>query len=318
MTFLASLMVAVGLFAAIVAVNQRSNRRVRDLSSLLQEYSPDSDSPAVNEDDDLRAAFASTGRLAERALGGSGLLAKVRATLLRSDWTISPGEFVAVSVAVAALGFLVGLLSGTVVLAFVLVLLGLLLPYVLVARSVSVRRRRFDDQLPDVLDLLAASLESGNGLSQALELVVAEAADPAASEFARVLTATRLGATLVEGLEEMSERLDSRDLTYTVQAITVQQTTGGRLAEVLHIVAEFMRSRFELKRELSALTAEGRLSAYILGGLPIALAGLIAVISPGYLNPLFTTLPGLILTFGALVLMGIAFIIMAKIIRIEV
>jgi len=246
------------------------------------------------------------------------VFARVRATLGRSDWTLSPGEFIAVSVALGGIGLLIGLLSSSIVFGVVLLLVGVVLPYALVARSVAVRRRRFDEQLPDVLDLLAASLESGAGLSQALELVVAEAANPAASEFARVLTATRLGATLVEGLEEMSTRLDSRDLVYTVQAISVQQRTGGRLAEVLKIVAEFMRGRFELKREISALTAEGRLSAYILGGLPFALAAFISLSSPGYLTPLFTTLPGLVMVFGAGTLMLISFFFMAKIVRIEV
>lgn len=318
MTLLAALLVAGGLFAVIVAVRQRSARQVRSLTALLEDYSSERSSVAVEDDADLRAALATTGRLAERALSDTGIFTRVRAVLGRSDWTLSAGEFIAVSVSLGGVGVAVGLLSGSVVLAVVLLIAGAVLPYALVARSVAVRRRRFDEQLPDVLDLLAASLESGGGLSQALELVVAEAANPAASEFARVLTATRLGATLVEGLEEMSRRLDSRDLLYTVQAISVQQRTGGRLAEVLRIVADFMRGRFELKREISALTAEGRLSAYILGGLPFAIAAFISLSSPGYLTPLFTTLPGLVMVVGAGGTMLIAFFFMAKIVRIEV
>ncbi len=186
------------------------------------------------------------------------------------------------------------------------------------ARSVARRRTRFEDQLPDVLDLLAASLASGAGIAQALELVVAEADDPTATEFGRVLNATRLGATLVEGLEAMAERLDSRDLLYTVRAIAVQQQTGGRLAEVLRIVAEFMRARFELKRDLQALTAEGRISAYILGGLPFAIGGFLAFSSPLYLRPLYTTGAGLLMLAVAGVLMLVSFGMIRRIIRIEV
>ena len=119
-------------------------------------------------------------------------------------------------------------------------------------------------------------------------------------------------------IEQMAERLDSRDLLYTVRAITVQQRTGGRLAEVLRIVAEFMRARFELKRELQALTAEGRISAYILGSLPFAIGGFIALTSPDYLTPLFTTGGGRILLAGSGALMLVAFAMMRKIIRIEV
>ena len=158
-----------------------------------------------------------------------------------------------------------------------------------------------------MLDLIAASLEAGGGISQALELVVAEADEPSATEFARVLAATRLGATLVDALRDMAERLDSRDLRYTVQAVAIQQRTGGRLAEVLRIVAEFMRGRAEVRREIRALTAEGRLSAYVLGGLPFAARRLHQPGQPRLPDPAVHQLAGLVLLGGTAVLMGIAF-----------
>jgi tight adherence protein B len=223
-----------------------------------------------------------------------------------------------VSLAAGALGCVVGFLAGSPPLAVLLLLVGVAGPYALVVRSVSRRRAKFDDQLPDILDLLAASLQSGAGISAALELVVAEAAEPAAGEFGRVLNATRVGESLVDALQTMADRLDSRDLVYTVQAIAVQQRTGGKLAEVLSVVAEFMRSRFELKRELRALTAEGRLSAIILGGLPFAIGGVISLTSPEYLRPLYTTGIGAVMLIGAGVLMLGAFVAMARIVRIEV
>lgn len=315
-TALAALLVAAGVFCAFVAIRAKGTRRVKDLRAVLEtfETGPGGD---VQPTDDLRAALARTGRMAEKALGETGFLNKLRATLARSDWTLSAGEFLAVSAGLALTGLVLGLLAGSVPLGVVLLLVVGIAPYALVSRSVSRRRRRFEDQLPDVLDLLAASLESGAGISQALELVVAEADDPAACEFGRVLNATRFGATLVEGLEEMAIRLDSRDLIYTVRAIAVQQRTGGRLAEVLHIVADFMRARFELKREIQGLTAEGRLSAYILCGLPFFLAGFIALTSPTYLVPLYTTGIGLLMIAGAGVLMLLSFAMIRKIIRIE-
>ncbi len=315
-TLLPALMVGVGLLAVVVSLRLRSERKVHNLSALLDDYSASTVSLA--EQDDLRVALARTGRVAERAFAETRLLGKVRRVLARSDWTLTPGEFLATSAVTALAGFVVGLLSSGAVLAVLLAGTGLVLPYLLVSRSVSRRRRAFEEQLPDVLDLLAASLESGAGIAAALELVVAEAPDPAASEFARVLTATRLGSSLVEGLELMAERLDSRDLVYTVQAISVQQRTGGRLAQVLQIVADFMRGRFELKREISALTAEGRLSAYLLGGLPFGIAGVVSLLNPGYLAPLFTTAPGLVMVAVASVLMLIAFYAMSRIIKIEV
>jgi tight adherence protein B len=317
-SLLLALLVAGGLFVAVVASRAQSDLRVRDLRKVLDTYSSaDADVPA-QEDDELRRALAQSGRLAERAFAQTGVFARVRTTLARSDWTLSPGEFISVSLVAAVVGVLVGVVSSSPPLALLLGALGLVGPFLLVTRSVNRRRAAFEEQLPDVLDLLAASLESGAGIAAALELVIAEAPDPAASEFARVLTATRLGATLVEGLADMADRLDSRDLLYTVQAISVQQRTGGKLAEVLGIVADFMRGRAELRREIKALTAEGRLSAYILGGLPFAIAGFISLVNPDYLDPLYTTLPGLLMLAVAGALMTVSFFFMARIIKIEV
>ena len=317
-SFVLALIVAGGLFVAVVASRTSSQIRVRDLRKVLDTYSSTDAEVPAQEDDELRRALAQTGRLAERAFSDTGLFARVRTTLARSDWTLSPGEFIAVSLVAGVIGVAVGVLSSAPPLALLLGLVGLLGPFGLVTRSVNKRRAAFEDQLPDVLDLLAASLESGAGIAAALELVIAEASDPAASEFARVLTATRLGATLVDGLADMAERLDSRDLLYTVQAISVQQRTGGKLAEVLGIVADFMRGRAELRREIKALTAEGRLSAYILGGLPFGIAGFVSITNPDYLEPLYTTLPGLVMLAVAGTLMLVSFFFMARIIKIEV
>lgn len=315
---LGALLVAVGLFAVIVSARSRTGRRVRDLDAVLDSYSKGSGPISPSEDPDLRRALAQTGRLAERALSGTSIVGKVRAQLARSDWTLSPGELINVSVGASVVGVVVGLVCSSPPLAVILGIVGAFGPYALVVRSVAKRRERFDDQLPDILDLLAASLQSGAGVAAALELVVSEASEPAASEFGRVLSATRLGESLVDAMQVMADRLDSKDLVYTVQAITVQQRTGGRLAEVLGIVAEFMRGRFELRREIRALTAEGRLSAYLLGGLPFAIAGFIAVTQPTYLEPLYKTGTGLAMLGIAGVLMFFAFISMSRIVKIEV
>lgn len=315
---LAALLVAIGLFALVVAVRSRSGRKVRDLDAVLDAYSQRSGPVDPSHDADLRRALAQTGRLAEKALSGTSVVGKVRAQLARSDWTLSPGELINVSLAASVVGVIIGLVCSSPVLAVLLGIVGAFGPYALVVRSVARRRARFDDQLPDILDLLAASLQSGAGVAAALELVVSEADEPAAGEFGRVLTATRVGESLVDALQVMADRLDSKDLLYTVQAITVQQRTGGRLAEVLAIVAEFMRGRFELRREIRALTAEGRMSAYLLGALPFAIAGFLAVNSPEYLEPLYQTGKGLVMLAGASVLMLIAFFSMSRIVKIEV
>jgi tight adherence protein B len=169
-----------------------------------------------------------------------------------------------------------------------------------------------------MLDLIAASLESGASVMRALELVVEEADEPMSSEFGRVLTATRMGTELSEALSALSVRLGSRDVDWTVQAISVQQRTGGRLADILRIVARTMRSRGEVKREVDALTVEGRLSGLILGALPFFIAAVMLIVSPDYLKPLFHETAGLVMVAGASVLMLVGFVWMRRIIRVEV
>lgn len=310
----AALLMASGLFTVVVARHGRSARRVKNLRALLEATYIEEERPS----DEVSSLLARSGVAAERAFKGTRTLAKLKATVARSDWRLSAGELLAVCGFFALVGGFVGVSAGSLTLAVLLGGAGLFAPVGLVKRSVAKRRSHFEAQFPDVLELLAAGLESGSAIGSALSLVVAEAEEPAASEFARVLAATRLGSPLVEALATLAERLDSEDLAWTVQAIIVQQRTGGRLADILRSVASFMRSREELRREVKALTAEGRLSAYILGALPFGLAVMISLGNPTYLTPLFTTLPGLVMLGGVGIMMSVAFVMMARIVKIEV
>lgn len=311
-----ALLVGVGLFAVVVSTQARKRRRVRNLRELVETAYLESGSGETAKE--TSKILARAGLLTERALGRSGAFARVTSRIERSDWEVTPGEFIAASVVAGMLGAGVGVVGSSTGLAVLLAAAGLTIPYLIMSRSVERRRAAFEDQFPDVLDLLAAALESGSSIQQSLEVVVSEASEPAASEFGRVLSAARLGAPLVDALKAMSERLGSRDLTWTVQAIVVQQRTGGRLADILRTVGEFMRAREEVRRELRALVAEGKLSAYILGALPFAVAGFLLLTNPDYLDPLFSTLPGLVMVVGASVMMVFGFFVMSRIIKIEV
>jgi tight adherence protein B len=313
---LAGLLLATGIIVAVVGNERAKRRQVRDLRAVLDLQAL---SPARPEDaDETSSLLARSGLLAERALGGASVFHRLASVLDRSDWTLTPGEFAVVCAVAAGLAGFIGFAALGVVVGFVAAGVALVTPYLLVLRSVTRRRVAFEAQFPDVLDLIAASLESGASISHALQLVVDEADEPAAGEFGRVLTATRVGASLPEALQEAAVRIGSEDLDWTVTAITVQQHTGGKLAEILRVVARTMRDRDEVKRELVALTAEGRLSAYILGGLPFALAGFLLMSNPGYLSPLYRDPLGLTLVIGASVLMLVGFAWMRRIVRVEV
>jgi tight adherence protein B len=314
-TIIAALLVAAGIAMCAVALARRARRRLTNLRQELElAYLDD----GAVEPKDVSSLLARSGAYTERALQGTGILNRVAANIERSDYEVKPGELVLISLAAAVVSLALALAVGSPILGVVLVVVSLLAPYTLVARSVHKRMRRFEAQFPDILDLVAASLESGASVAQAFELVVAEAQEPAASEFARVLAGTRMGESLIDSLDDLALRLGSRDVQWTVRAIGVQQRTGGRLAEVLRIVAGVMRSREEIRREIRALTAEGRLSAYVLTGLPIVFTAFLALVRPAYLEPLYTTALGVAMLCGGGLMLAISYVVMMRIVKIEV
>ena len=136
-------------------------------------------------------------------------------------------------------------------------------------------------------------------------------------EFARVVAETRLGDPLVDALGRMAKRLEVRDMDWVVQAIRIQQTVGGRLADLLHTLADFIRAREEVRRDVAVLTAEGRISAYVLTALAPFMFFAIQVISPGYMKPMYSG-TGLMMLIGTVVLMTFGSVIIFRMCKIEV
>ena len=152
--------------------------------------------------------------------------------------------------------------------------------------------------------MIAGSLRSGWGIQQAIDLIVDQTQDPAATEFRRVQSETRLGLSLEESLNKMAARLDSVDFAWIVSAIGIQREVGGNLAEVLDIAAAAIRERAELRREVVALTAEGRFSAIILVGLPFVMFGGLLFVGPRYIGQMTSSIYGLaMLGLAALLLL---------------
>lgn len=180
------------------------------------------------------------------------------------------------------------------------------------------RRAAFADQLPDVLQLVASSLRSGFSLAQSIDAVVREDTQPTAGEFSRALAATRIGAELEGALERVASRMRSADLAWVVMAVRIQRQVGGNLAEVLMNTVVTMRDRAQTRRHVRALSAEGRLSAYVLIGLPVFLAGFLFWFRPEYMRPLYTTLLGMVMLAGAFVLLVLGSLWMRKLVRVEV
>lgn len=237
--------------------------------------------------------------------------------LERARIALRPAEFlmvwVASGVAFALLGMLLAGPLGLVTFG----VLGAALPPLAVARRTARWRRRFEAQLPDVLDLAASSMEAGHSLLTALQLVAEDADEPMGTELQRVLAETQVGRPLLDALDAMAVRLDCPDFTWTVEGVRIQLEVGGRLAEMLRTLSGFMRAREEVRRELRALIAEGKLSAYVLAALPVLMFLFMRMAAPSYVSTLWTTGTGRLLLGGAVVLMAGAGAVMARIVRLE-
>lgn len=180
------------------------------------------------------------------------------------------------------------------------------------------RTRKFADQLPDALQLVVGSLRSGFSLPQSIDSLVREGADPVAGELGRALSETRLGGDLEDSLERVGERNASQDMIWLVMAIRIQREVGGNLSETLETAVNTMRERGRLVRHVRTLSAEGRLSAMILLGMPIVLGGWMFVFRRDYLRPLYTEPLGLAMLVGAVVMVGLGALWLRKLVQVEV
>ncbi|HEY7590988.1 MAG TPA: type II secretion system F family protein [Candidatus Limnocylindrales bacterium] len=229
----------------------------------------------------------------------------------------TPMLFVALSLGLPALRSPVALL--------VAALLGFIMPRMWLTRRKSGRLRAFDKQLPDTITLIANALRAGSSFLQAIELVVRESRPPVSTEFGRVIREVNLGLPFEQALENMVRRVRSDDLELMATAISIQHTVGGNLAEILDSIAYTIRERIRIKGEIRTLTAQQRLSGYVVGFLPIGLAGFIFVAAPKFFDPMFANPPGIlglpagiiIMAFG-LFMMFIGFMLIRKIVDIEV
>lgn len=180
------------------------------------------------------------------------------------------------------------------------------------------RLEKFETQLPDALDLMSRSLRAGNPLMESFKFVSEEMKPPISADFGRAWSNVNYGVSLKVSLADLLERTPSVSLRSLATAILVQRETGGNLAEILDKITGVLRARAKFQRRLRTLTAEGRASGWVLGGLPFALAGLISLNSPAYLPMLINDPMGTKLITGCLSLMGLGLFWISRIVKIRV
>ena len=253
--------------------------------------------------------FATAGGFAER----------LDAMLEAAGVAVRSGEFVIASVGATFAGAVLGvLIIGNLILGLIVAVAAGAGPWIALQVGLNRRADKLRDQLPDVLTILASSLRAGHSFLQALDTVSKEISEPARTEFNRVVAEIRLGRPTEEALEALAERVGSEDFKWAVLAVNIQRTVGGNLAEILDNVSDTLRERAIMRRQVKVLTAEGRLSAYVLVALPFAIALYMFSVNPTYIGLLFSETIGRFMLGTALVLIGLGVVWMRKIVDIDV
>lgn len=245
-------------------------------------------------------------------------VARVARDLARANLTLRVAEYYYIRVGLAVLLGAALTLFRDPFTGLVGAFLGYFLPRGWVGRRIGGRLNAFNKQLPDTITLLSNSLRAGSSFLQSIELVSREAGSPMSEEMSRVVREVNLGLGMDEALRNLVRRIKSDDLDLMVTAIGIQQQVGGNLAEILDTIAFTIRERVRIKGEIRTLTAQGRYSGYLVALLPVALAFVLNLINPEFMEPLFTQLIGRILVGIGVVLMAIGFFAIRRITDIKV
>lgn len=309
---------ALAAYAIFLLISKDNN-----LNNVLQPYSEGYGPQGELEPED-DGSYAKTA-LIQRAVEvtesfaeSQGYLGRAEGALERANLPLRAGEALFFYGSVVLIATILGLALGGLFVALIFGGMAALIPPAAVSFLANKRRKKFLSQLPDTLQLLSGTLRAGYSLMQGVEAVSQEVENPMGAELRRVVTESRLGRPLEESLDGVAERMASPDFAWAVMAIRIQREVGGNLSELLLTVADTMTQRERLRRDVAALTAEGRMSAIVLGLLPIGLGLAMYVINREYTSKLLNDTLGNILLGGAVVMMIIGFVWMKKIIDIEI
>jgi tight adherence protein B len=250
--------------------------------------------------------------------GARAIIEDIRIKLQQADLTWDVTTFLGVIILLILVGFIVGNLKHGVLAGLGFGAFFGLLPFAYVRFKIKKKTARIEDQMPDVMDLLARSLRAGHTLSSAFELASQETPYPLGTELSMVFEEQRLGIGLNAALQDMVKRVDSPDLRYFVTGVLIQSETGGSLAELMEKLGRLIRERLTLKLKVLALTSEGRISAWIMIALPICLFLFLYATQPKYVSLLFEDPTGQKMLAGALISMLLGWVVIKRIIRIEV
>lgn len=268
----------------------------------------------------LKSRVLSDLPLFDRVLHSLPRVSSLDRWVLQSGVATSVGRLLSLTLLAGVATFLVALLLNVppIVAVLFFALPACSIPWVVVARCRAKRLHKFEEQLPDALDLIGRALRAGHAFPIAMQMVATEATDPIASEFQAAFDEINFGVPMSEAMMSMAARVPSMDLRYFVVSVLLQRETGGNLAELLDNLSTLVRERFKLMGRVRVLAAEGKLSAYILVALPFFTAGAIFTVAPKFMEVLWTDPMGLNMVFGTIAMMIVGVFVMWRIVKIRV
>ena len=317
---------AVVLAVIVLVIGIRNVRSERDLveerlgrydDTSYQSFLGDAEEEVAQPDKPTAIESAINSAIADRPFAK-----KWRQQLARADIKLTVAEFAALHI-IAMIGFFVlgyfVLFGQQLVMGIVSGFVGFFAPRIYVARQTSKRLNDFETQLPDTLALWVNALRSGYSVLQSMEAISRDAPEPTSTEFKRVVQEVSLGIDPPDAMQHMLDRVESEDLDLVVTAVNIQREVGGNLAEILEIISHVIRERIKLKGEIRVLTAQGRITGYVISGMPILLALFLYGINPTYMANLFENRAcGWPLLGIGLALIGIGTAAVQKIVQIEI
>ena len=253
------------------------------------------------------------------AINKQGFAEKVSLCLEQANLKLTVPEYMLIRIAVPLIFALAGLLiSRSPIGMLFLTLVGVLAPGFWVRSRRKRRNNNFNDQLAETLSMIVSSLRGGFSLVQALANTAKEAAEPTKSELRRVGQEIQLGVSLAQALDNLVARIESEDLDLVVTSIKINARVGGNLTSILETIGTTIRERSKLRREVRVITSMQRMSSYVIGLLPVGLAGIIFTINPNYMMRLFQPNIYLCIPIGAAICAALGFVVIQRIINIKV
>ena len=258
------------------------------------------------------------GAAVDRAVAGRGFAQNLSTQLARANlkWTV--GEFIVMTVILSAAAGLLFFVLQRIIFVPVGILAGFFLPRIYLSSRKNKRLKDFNDQLGDALNLMVNSLRAGYSTMQAMEVISNEMPSPISEEFGRVVLELQLGVPFDTAMANLMRRVPSPDMDLVITAMSVQREVGGNLAEVLDAISFTIRERVRIKGEIKAMTAQGTITGYVVTALPFFLGGLIYLVTPEFMSGLFTDPCGLVMVGVSLVMVGLGYFLINKIVSIEV